>query len=483
MKGLLICLASLCAILATAQQNVCVYVNDSTFHQIKPEDGIWLNHTVNNDSVFVSFKDWITGEQTLPVSVVDSCVVRQNDIPVLRFSFPDYPDVDCLWEKELYLDACLSIEGNGMVEDEEELSLKVKGRGNSTWGMPKKPMRLKFSKKTSICGFKKAKNYVLLNNYLDPTMMRNVLAMWLAKRLDIPYANTMIPCHVFINNHYAGAYTLTEKVGINSGSVDIDEEKGMLFELSTEFDEPYKFRSAITDLPVMVKDPDFDELYEDDPEGLTPEERLALWQADFNRAEQLVMEGRGDEVFDMESVVAYIMLYEFTGNSEISFPKSVYVHKTSLGEDKKYCFGPAWDFDVAYNVIAALENPDEPRTPNLDFILPPFFEALRSTEAYQQILHEKIMEFDQEILPDLLEYIDEYANLIEPSARLNGRRWPNGGYYQDWIIFEPSTDHGRHVAALREWLIARAEHLKNSYIQNEPEDEEANLDYDESEPE
>ena len=29
----------------------------------------------------------------------------------------------------------------------------------------------------------------------------------------------------------------------------------MLFELSTEFDEPYQFRSAVYDLPVMVKDP------------------------------------------------------------------------------------------------------------------------------------------------------------------------------------------------------------------------------------
>lgn len=456
-------MAALCGLTAGAQQNVCVYGNDSTFHQIKIEEGEWLRHTVSNDTVSVSFADWIEGERTLPVNTLDSCVFRQTDIPVLRLSFPDYPDVDALWEKELYLDARLTIEGNGMFDDEEELSLQVKGRGNSTWGMPKKPMRLKFSKKTSICGFKKAKNYVLLNNYLDPTMMRNALAMWLAKRLDIPYANTIVPCHVFINGHYAGAYTLTEKVGINSGSVDIDEEKGMLFELSTEFDEPYKFRSAICDLPVMVKDPDFDELYEDNPEGLKPEDRLALWQTDFNRAEEFVMEGRAAEVFDMESAVAYLMLYEFTGNSEICFPKSVYIHKESLAADEKYHFGPAWDFDVAYNIIAALEDPDGPRAPGLQFNLPPFFEAIRGTAEFQKIFREKIVEFEREIMPELLEYIDYYSNLIEPSAKLNGRRWTEGGYYQDWIIFEPSFDSKRHVAELREWLIARAEYLKKGY--------------------
>ncbi|MDE7440626.1 MAG: CotH kinase family protein [Muribaculaceae bacterium] len=464
MKELLICLASLCAILATAQQNVCVYVNHSTFHQIKPEDGIWLNHTVNNDSVFVSFKDWITGEQTLPVSVVDSCVVRQNDIPVLRFSFPDYPDVDYLWEKELYLDACLSIEGNGMVEDEEELSLKVKGRGNSTWGMPKKPMRLKFSKKTSICGFKKAKNYVLLNNYLDPTMMRNVLAMWLAKRLGVPYANTMVPCHVFINGHYSGAYTLTEKVGINSGSVEIEETEGILFELSTEYDEKYKFRSEVWDLPVMVKDPDFDELYEDDPEGLTPEERLALWQEDFNRAEAAVKEGRADEAFDMESAVNYFILYEFVKNSEIGYPKSFYLHKNSLAEGEKYYFGPAWDFDVAFNLLVVRDGVANPASPEGDIWVNALIGEMTDSEAFQNLYKERRKIFQEEFFPEMLEYLDTYAALIEPSAKLNGLRWPDSGFYSSWTFVEPSFDTKRHVAELREWLIQRAEYLRKRDI-------------------
>ncbi|MDE6810747.1 MAG: hypothetical protein K2J15_00180 [Muribaculaceae bacterium] len=109
--------------------------------------------------------DWVQGETILPISAVDSCMVHKNDIPVLRFDFPDYPQASTVWDKEKYISAVLNIEGNGFCEDLSDLSLSVKGRGNSTWLMPKKPIRLKFSKKTSVCGLKKAKSYVLLNKY------------------------------------------------------------------------------------------------------------------------------------------------------------------------------------------------------------------------------------------------------------------------------------------------------------------------------
>ncbi|MDE6026843.1 MAG: CotH kinase family protein [Muribaculaceae bacterium] len=460
MRRLLFILSILCSLFAAAQYNVSIYRNDSTFNQIKLKEGEWLSHSEGEEGFFADFEDWISGECSVPVSAIDSCVVRASDIPVLRLSFTDYPEAECLWEKELYLEAILDIEGNGFTEDEDALSLQVKGRGNSTWGMPKKPMRLKFPKKISICGFKKAKNYVLLNNYLDPTLMRNVLAMWLAKRLGVPYANTMVPCHVFINGHYAGAYTLTEKVGINSGSVDIEETEGMLFELSVEYDEKYKFRSEEWNLPVMVKDPDFDELYEDEPEGLTPEERLALWQEDFNHAEALVKEGRPEEAFDMESAVNYFMLYEFVKNSEIGYPKSFYIHKKSMGEEDKYYFGPAWDFDVAFNMLVLRDDAAAPASPEGEIWVNALIDEMKESKMFRKLYKEKREIFQEEILPEMLDYLDNYAALIEPSAKLNGLRWPESGFYGSWTAVEPSFDTKRHVDELRDWLIERAEYLR-----------------------
>ena len=42
---------------------------------------------------------------------------------------------------------------------------------------------------------------------------------------------------------------LTEKIGINGASVDIDETTGILFELDTNYDEEFKFYSKRFGLP------------------------------------------------------------------------------------------------------------------------------------------------------------------------------------------------------------------------------------------
>ncbi|MDE6444911.1 MAG: CotH kinase family protein [Muribaculaceae bacterium] len=450
-------------LLSKGQLNVSIYRNDALFNNFRMYEGDSIAHSVETDSTYMVINDFIAGQTKVPLSAIDSLVIHATDIPVLRIAFPDYPEATSLWEKELYLDAVLSIEGNGYTEDMDSLSLQIKGRGNSTWGMPKKPMRLKFPKKISICGFKKAKSYVLLNNYIDPSMMKNPLAMWLAKRLGVPYANTMVPCHVFINGSYAGAYTLTEKVGINSGSVDIDEERGMLFEISAEFDEKYKFRSNIWELPVMVKDPDFDELYDDNPESPSPDERLKLWEDDFNRAEQLVEDGKCADAFDIETAVNYFLMAHFVWCGDVWIPKSVYVHKESLEEEEKYKFGPAWDYDATFNLLKPTEDGFAYNPPDEPFAVPYMFKKIIDSEEFQSRYSERLKEFEEEIVPEFLEFFDEYARLIEPSAKLNGLRW-NQEHDLGWTKAVPSFDREKWVRLLREWIIERVQYIKTAPI-------------------
>lgn len=464
MKYIIWLIAALICADASAQQNISYFRNDGKFTQVKISDQTEITHEISESGVpEIKASDWIDGDVSIPLTSIDSIVLKQSDIPVLRFTFPDYPDIDGLKEKELYLSANLDIEGNGHSDDVSGLTLKVKGRGNSTWGMPKKPMRLKFSKKTSICGMRKSKNYVLLNNYVDPTLMRNALALWLAKELDVPYANTIVPCHVFINGHYAGAYTLTEKIGINSTSVDIDENIGILFEISTEFDEKYQFKSNRLELPVMVKAPDFDELYDNDPCSLTPTERLDLWKTDYNNAENLACQGMGSQVFDIESAVNYVLLYNIVNNCEIGFPKSLYVHKKSLEKSEKYYFGPAWDFDVAYNFSQPSGDSFIQFSPESRLWLPQILNVLTKTSEFKTLYTERLNKFEEEIFPNLLNYFDQYSSMIEASAKYEGIRWPDTGKLpgQGWAYRLSPYDHATHVAQLREWLIARAAYLKN----------------------
>lgn len=454
------------ALTSLAQSHLSIYCTDSTLYQTRLSDGAQITHDFDaSGELKATFHDWVMGDVALRPSEINRMKVSSSEIPVLHLSFPSYPEAETVWSKEDYVDATLRVEGNAMVPDCDGLSLQVRGRGNSTWTLPKKPMRLKFSKKTSICGFPKMKNYVLLANFIDPTLMRNAVAMWLAEKLDVPFANTMLPCHVVINGHYAGAYTLTEKIGINSTSVDIDENLGILFELSSEYDEKYKFRSAFNGHPVMVKDPDFDELYAENPDGLSPQERLALWEEDFNRAEALGETARGSESFDLESTVNYVLLYSIVNNSEIGFPKSLYLHKRALGEDEKYFLGPAWDFDVAFNLVAPDKTTGELKMtdPTLKTWFPGFIRGMWDDPAFQALYEKRIKWVQEDLLPQLLEFIDSYAATIEPSAKLNARRWPDDYFNPNWLYAYSSADHSHHVATMRQWLIDRINFLVSSF--------------------
>jgi hypothetical protein len=50
---------------------------------------------------------------------------------------------------------------------------RIRGRGNTTWGMPKKPYRIKLDKKHGVFGPNNNKDWILLANYSDKTLLRN----------------------------------------------------------------------------------------------------------------------------------------------------------------------------------------------------------------------------------------------------------------------------------------------------------------------
>ncbi|MBR2476109.1 MAG: discoidin domain-containing protein, partial [Bacteroidaceae bacterium] len=68
--------------------------------------------------------------------------------------------------KEDYVNAYVTVRGAENEEDNiTEVLTEIKGRGNSTWGMAKKPYRLKFDEKIKFLGNEaKEKNWVLLAN-------------------------------------------------------------------------------------------------------------------------------------------------------------------------------------------------------------------------------------------------------------------------------------------------------------------------------
>lgn len=110
---------------------------------------------------------------------------------------------------------------------------EIRGRGNSTWTMPKKPYRLKFDKKVSFFQLPAEKNWVLLAAYEDKSSVRSAIANNLGHAINAYrllngektwYAPTVQMVELVLNGRYDGLYCFTDHVSkVTSSRVNIPE--------------------------------------------------------------------------------------------------------------------------------------------------------------------------------------------------------------------------------------------------------------------
>ncbi len=371
--------------------------------------------------------------------------------------------------KEIYLEGTLTFSGRGIYED-VVAPVKIRGRGNSTWGYPKKPYRLKFTEKQKLGPIHKAKNLVLLANYIDFSMMRNFVAFTFGKLIDMPYINRSLPVDVYLNGHYKGSYHLTEKVGINNGSVDLpkaDEPNSILFELdtyeSTDEDE-YPFYESTFGVPVRFSDPDAPTDYNE------LQDWIDKWSSELEDFFSVVSTENPAKMYarcNLETLVRYIMVFDITCNQEINHPKSVYLHKTDGG---LWEFGPCWDFDWAFGYsptyskgqVFEYYNPEKYPTYENPLIGNPdiftnhankggneFFFALCNNSVFRAKFKEVWDDFYKNKQAEFWRLFDEYAASLEPSANLQGAA---NSEYLKWKS---------SVEDLRFWLQKRFDYINS----------------------
>ena len=87
--------------------------------------------------------------------------------------------------KDEYLEAVIVITEDGKVSLSSKG--KIKGRGNYTWNYPKKPYKIKFDEKQSVFGFPENKDWVLLADYCDKSLMRTAYMCEISSALGVNY--------------------------------------------------------------------------------------------------------------------------------------------------------------------------------------------------------------------------------------------------------------------------------------------------------
>ena len=129
----------------------------------------------------------------------------------------------------------ISVIEDGEVTVDAKLSY-VKGRGNSTWALAKKPYNIKFEKKTNLFGMGKAKKWSLLASYYDPSFLRNTFIYDLSDEIGLLYSSKNKHIDLYINGEYQGNYLVCESVEVGETRVNITNLEDLNEEANANID-------------------------------------------------------------------------------------------------------------------------------------------------------------------------------------------------------------------------------------------------------
>jgi hypothetical protein len=339
--------------------------------------------------------------------------------------------------KDVYVKASFGIQGNGVYEDFPLCDVWIKGRGNTSWGWPKKPYRLKFDEKVSPFGLSGGKNWVLLSNYLAGSLFANALAFKSGQLAGVAACNHIVPVELYMNGDYLGNYMFTEKVGFGNNSLDADEKSDCLLELSREYDEQYRFRSNPYNLPVNIKEPDLTSYYSTDIYG--QKERI---KRSFNNLAKAI-HLQSDEVsdlLDIDACARFLLVNDLCNNVELNHPKSTFLFKENYAsEDTKYVFGPIWDFDWSYGF--ARTNTYFDRDQNTTWLRTLdgsvgnfFFHDLMELDIVKRYYYKTWMDFIYNShIDELKEFVQDYYDFAHLSFEHDMEKWGRKVSYQELV--------------------------------------------------
>ena len=309
------------------------------------------------NGVIVSLENPYTATITNDIELVANFTDKYPQLTTVPTIYINTENGVAVTSKEEYVNAYVTVRGAENEEDNiTEVLTEIKGRGNSTWGMAKKPYRLKFDEKIKFLGNEaKEKNWVLLANYADKTLMRNALAFETARNMmNFGFTPSVTFVDVVLNGENLGSYMLTDQVEVKKKRVPVTEQEttttmsdaeitgGYLIEVDGFADSEISWFQTSQGMKVTIKYPKDDEINADQSAYIanyTQNMENAMFSTNFTDAEL-----GWRQYIDEASMVDWYIACELFGNSDAWW--STYMYKE---RDDVFKFGPLWDFDIAFN--------------------------------------------------------------------------------------------------------------------------------------
>ena len=356
-------------------------------------------------------------------------------------------------------------------EELYEGNILIEGRGNTTWGIPKKPYNIDLIMASGddylspLLGMPTCNEWCLLAFWHDRSLMRVPLADYLGQQLNgIPWTARVRYAEVWVNNEYRGLYCLSEKVQRDDNRIPVKklttdaadqiaprvsggyileaspddkmntQEKAVQFQVSDGINFTFKYPKA---------------------KNVTPAQRQWIMDYlnefetiiyDYNKSEDPVNGFR--KYVNIPSFIDWTILHELTKGCDNLFHASIYVSKD---RNDKLNMNAPWDFDLSFgNSGIYTEDGDWVRTHR-------WFYRLYLDANYAQQYNNRYDEF-QPVFEKIPEILQANYQQLEESGVLDReiKKWPQ-------ILREYTSQDGlaiakgykAHVQYLSEWTMSR----------------------------
>ena len=348
-------------------------------------------------------------------------------VPVMEIMTDRQADIV---SKEEYLRARITIKENNTVT--LQTFGNARGRGNYTWdGYPKKPYKIKLDEKHPVCGMPANKDWVLLSDYCDKSLLRTAYMCDISEALQVDYPVRYRHVHLYLNGEYKGVYLLTDQIEKKKHRVDIADD-GFLFENDNyAWAEPLRFVTAKKGYQFSFKYPD-----PEDGEIVEGDDNYYYILRYMNSFEEALY---GDnfkdpatgyrKYIDVESFAKWYIVAELTANHD---PNMYYVMPHRGAKLKK---GPLWDSEWSLGTSYRGGPTDAwavpPRKPDPHQVIWgnwKYFGRLFQDPYFKEVVKKEWEEFKPRI-PMVKEKLEDVAACINEAQAMNFARWPVIGTY------------------------------------------------------
>lgn len=399
-----------------------------------------------------------------------------TDLPAVYIETFDHMPI---YSKETYIYANIYL-----VNDEGHLetydSVQIRGRGNSTWNMSKKPYRIKFKQKEKLLGkgYAKAKKWTLLANAADKTLMRNALTSALGEFTSLKFNPAAKFVDVVLNGQYQGNYQISDQVEVRPHRVNIVEQEvpladdadisgGYLLEVDG-FQDGNCFTTNYYSTPVRIHHPDEEDI--NTLQNTYIHNYINMFERRLRSSNFTDPVSGYRHVVDEESLIDWYLCTEISANIDGFY--STYFYKEQA--DSLLYFGPLWDYDIAYDndyriwseqglstttysLMANIAYSGSKRWVNRMWEDPWF--AKQVYVRYKELLDKGLVDY-------LQNKVDSLARLLQKSQEKNYEKWGlTRRMYHELVLY---SSYDQYVEDLKVFINEHCAYLENTFANMKP---------------